>query len=76
VAHNSRAKQAITHLLANQSGLDCDISNARTVGNETQMGYSTDWVKYTLDLPMSDVAGGKGMYCSGNPIILGRIIEK
>jgi CubicO group peptidase (beta-lactamase class C family) len=40
------------------------------------MDYSDDWVKFTLDLPMIDTAGGKGMYCSGNPITLGRIIEK
>ena len=40
------------------------------------MDYSDDWVKFTLDLPMIDTPGGKGMYCSGNPIILGRIIEK
>ncbi|MVM30951.1 serine hydrolase [Spirosoma sp. HMF4905] len=78
VANNSPAKQAITiaHLLANQSGLDCDVANEHSIGNETQMDYSADWVKYTLDLPMSDVPGGKGMYCSGNPITVGRIIEK
>lgn len=40
------------------------------------MGKTNDWVKYTLDLPMTDSAGGKGMYCSGNPITMGRIIEK
>ncbi|WP_297332269.1 serine hydrolase [Flavobacterium sp.] len=66
----------IENLLTNQSGLDCDISNDSAAGNETAMGQSDDWVKYTLQLPMSDVPGGKGMYCSGNPIILGRIIEK
>ena len=40
------------------------------------MSNSDDWVKFTLDLPMIDIPGGKGMYCSGNPVILGRIIEK
>jgi CubicO group peptidase (beta-lactamase class C family) len=76
-AHNSPLKQQITiaHLLTNQSGLDCDISNEKSEGNETKMGYSNDWVKFTLDLPMSDVPGGKGMYCSGNVITLGKIIE-
>jgi CubicO group peptidase (beta-lactamase class C family) len=67
---------SIKNLLTNQSGLDCDISNPKSEGNETEMSNSTDWVQYTLDLPMVDVPGGKGMYCSGNPIILGRIIEK
>ncbi|WP_158827257.1 serine hydrolase domain-containing protein [Mucilaginibacter lacusdianchii] len=77
-ANNSPLKQKITveHLLTNQSGLDCDISNPKSEGNETKMNYSDDWVKFTLDLPMIDTPGGKGMYCSGNPITLGRIIEK
>jgi CubicO group peptidase (beta-lactamase class C family) len=66
----------IENLLTNQSGLDYDISNPKSAGDETKMNYSDDWVKYTLDLPMIDTPGGKGMYASGNPIILGRIIEK
>jgi CubicO group peptidase (beta-lactamase class C family) len=78
IQNNSDAKKKITiaHLLTNQSGLDCDVSNPKSVGNETTMNNSDDWVKFTLDLPMIDSAGGKGMYCSGNPITLGRIVEK
>ncbi|MGN6530542.1 MAG: serine hydrolase domain-containing protein [Ginsengibacter sp.] len=74
----SDAKKRITieDLLTQQTGLDCDISNPKSEGNETTMDYSDDWVKFTLDLPMIDTPGGKGMYCSGNPITLGRIIEK
>jgi hypothetical protein len=74
----SDAKRQITieNLLTQQSGLDCDITNPKSEGNETTMSNTDDWVKFTLDLPMSDTPGGKGMYCSGNPIILGRIIEK
>lgn len=76
--YNSDGKKKITieNLLTNQSGLDCDVSNPNSVGNETTMNNSADWVKFTLDLPMIDSAGGKGRYCSGNPITLGRIIEK
>jgi CubicO group peptidase (beta-lactamase class C family) len=66
----------IEQLLTQQTGLDCDISNERSDGNETAMDHSDDWIKFTLDLPMIDIPGGKGMYCSGNPIILGAIIEK
>jgi CubicO group peptidase (beta-lactamase class C family) len=78
IQNNSDAKKQITieNLLTNQSGLDCDISNDKSVGNETKMDYSDDWVRFTLDLPMIDKPGGKGMYCSGNPVTLGRIIEK
>jgi CubicO group peptidase (beta-lactamase class C family) len=74
----SDAKKRITieNLLTNQSGLDCDVSNPKSVGNETTMSNTDDWIKFTLDLPMIDTPGGKGMYCSGNPITLGRIIEK
>jgi CubicO group peptidase (beta-lactamase class C family) len=72
----NKKRITVANLLSNQSGLDCDISNPQSEGNETKMVYSPDWVKYTLDLPMVDTPGGKGMYCSGNPITLGRIIEK
>jgi CubicO group peptidase (beta-lactamase class C family) len=76
--HPSDAKSRITieNLLTNQSGLDCDVSNDKSEGNETKLSNSNDWVKFTLDLPMVDTPGGKGMYCSGNPVTLGRIIEK
>ncbi|RKR04739.1 CubicO group peptidase (beta-lactamase class C family) [Flavobacterium sp. 90] len=66
----------IENLLTNQSGLDCDVSNPKAEGNETAMNYSDDWIQFTLDLPMVDVPGGKGMYCSGNPITMGKIIER
>lgn len=74
----SDAKKRITveDLLTQQTGLDCDISNPKSEGNETTMDYSDDWVKFTLDLPMIDTPGGNGRYCSGNPVTLGRIVEK
>jgi CubicO group peptidase (beta-lactamase class C family) len=56
--------------------LNYDISDPKSAGDETKMNYSDDWIRYTLDLPMIDTPGGKGRYASGNPIILGRIIEK
>jgi CubicO group peptidase (beta-lactamase class C family) len=76
--NNSEAKRKITikNLLTNQSGLDCDTYNPNAIGNESIMAYEKDWIQYSLDLPMNDSAGGIGQYCSSNPIILGRIIEK
>lgn len=76
--NNTAAKKQITleNLLTNQSGLDCDTYNPKAVGNESIMAYEKDWVQYSLDLPMVDNAGGIGQYCSSNPIIMGRIIEK
>ena len=76
--HPSPLKQAITvqDLLTNQSGLDYDISDPKAAGNEVAMGNSRDWVKYTLDLPMREAPGTVGRYNSGNPITLGRLVEK
>jgi CubicO group peptidase (beta-lactamase class C family) len=76
--NNLDLKKQITieNLLTNQSGLDCDVYNPKASGNESIMAYQKDWIQYSLDLPMVDSAGGKGQYCSSNPIIMGRIIEK
>ncbi|TDO73325.1 CubicO group peptidase (beta-lactamase class C family) [Flavobacterium chryseum] len=76
--HLSDDKREITieDLLSNESGLDCDVSNPKTEGNETAMNNSADWIQYTLDLPMIAIPGGNGMYCSGNPIVMGKIIER
>jgi CubicO group peptidase (beta-lactamase class C family) len=76
--HDSPLKQAITveNLLTNQSGLDCDIAEEHSPGNEILMGASADWVRFTLDLPQREAPGHVGRYCSGNPIALGRLLEK
>ena len=73
---DAKKKITIENLLTNQSGLDCDTYNPKAVGNESIMAYEKDWIQYSLDLPMVDSAGGIGQYCSSNPIVLGRIIEK
>jgi CubicO group peptidase (beta-lactamase class C family) len=76
--NNSDLKRQLTieNLLTNESGLDCDASNPKTLGNETKMNNSDDWIKFTLDLPMVANPGENGMYCSGNPIAVGKIVEK
>jgi CubicO group peptidase (beta-lactamase class C family) len=73
---DEKKRITVEDLLTQQTGLDCDISNSKSAGNETVMDYSDDWVKFTLDLPMIDTPGRNGRYCSGNPVTLGRIIEK
>jgi len=67
-------KNAITirHLLNMSSGLDCDDLYLFT---ESQMQRSSDWVKFTLDLPMRYDPGTQGLYCTGGVVVLGRIIE-
>jgi len=78
VKNLSEEKRAVTiaHLLANQSGLDCDDTDQASPGNEIKMGASPDWAKFTLDLPMLQPPGETGRYCSGGVILLGRIVEK
>jgi len=66
----------VRDLLDNQSGVNYDEAWDKSIGNENAMDYSSDWVKYTFDLPMLDTPGVHGRYNSGNPITLGRIIEK
>jgi len=73
---DEKKRITVENLLTQQTGLDCDISNPKSEGDETKMDYSDDWVKFTLDLPMIDIPGVNGRYCSGNPVILGRIVEK
>jgi len=74
----SPLKDSITlqDLLDNQSGVNYDEAWNKSVGNENEMGYSNDWVKYTFDLPMLDTPGTRGRYNSGNPITVGWIIQK
>jgi CubicO group peptidase (beta-lactamase class C family) len=72
----AKKKISIKNLLTNQSGFDCDTYNSNAVGNESVMSYEKDWIQYSLNMPMADSAGGKGQYCSSNPILMGRIIEK
>ena len=40
------------------------------------MYKSDDWARFILDLPMASAPGAHASYCSGNVILVGRIIEK
>ena len=71
-----KSRITVANMLANASGLDCDITNPHSAGDEEVMDHSDDWVKFTLDLPMLDSPGITGRYCSGNPITIGRVLEK
>jgi CubicO group peptidase (beta-lactamase class C family) len=78
IANVTDAKRRITveDLLTMRSGLDCDDWNQASPGNESTMGRSGDWVKFTLDLPMRSDPGMTTSYCSGGVIVLGRLVEK
>ncbi|HZX73019.1 MAG TPA: serine hydrolase [Cyclobacteriaceae bacterium] len=62
----------VEHLLNMSAGLNCDDYYQNT---ETQMRGAEDWVKFTLDLPMSYEPGTHPSYCTGGVVVLGRIIE-
>ena len=71
-------KQRLTlhDLLTMRSGLACDDWDAGSPGNESRVYQSEDWVKYVLDLPIAEPPGTQGRYCSGNVLVMGRIIER
>lgn len=66
----------IHDLLTQQSGLACDDRDPNSPGNEVKIYPTNDWISYILQLPMSYTPGSKAYYCSGNTLLLDRIIEK
>ncbi|MVM30954.1 serine hydrolase [Spirosoma sp. HMF4905] len=72
------AKKQITirNLLTMSSGLECDDDQPLSPGNEATMYKSTDWVRYTLSLPMKADPGTITAYCTGGVAVLGGILER
>jgi CubicO group peptidase (beta-lactamase class C family) len=62
-------------LLTMRSGLACDDWDSSSPGNEQNMYQSTDWVQFYLNLPSRYQAGIDTHYCTGNPVVLGRIVS-
>lgn len=67
---------ALQNLLTQRSGFACNDHDSKSPGNETKVYATDDWIRYMLDLPMIDDPGSNGSYCSGNVILLNRIVEK
>lgn len=76
--HVDDHKRALTirDLLSMRSGFDCNDWDGTSRGNENNMIHTDDWAGFILDLPMTNPPGSKGSYCSGNVILIGKIIEK
>lgn len=67
---------AIEHLLTMSSGLECDDFNEFSAGNEERMYLRDDWIKFTLDLPLSQSAAGeRWSYCTGGVMTLGGVLH-
>ena len=65
----------IEQLLRMESGFDCEEFNDGK-DCETDMMASTDWVRYSLDLPMKNKPGTVWAYTSCDPMILSGIISR
>ncbi len=63
----------VGHLLEMKSGFDCEEWDG-TKDCEDEMSMTEDWIKFCLDLPLSDKPGGTWNYTSINTMLLGGII--
>lgn len=76
--NTSEQKKAITikNMLTQQSGLACNDYDPNSPGNETKIYGTADWIRSVLNLQMEGDPGQKANYCSGNTMVLGKIVEK
>jgi CubicO group peptidase (beta-lactamase class C family) len=65
----------IYHLLNMNSGLECNDWDSSSRGNEENMYQRQDWIKFILDLPMTNEPGSAAYYCTGGVVVLGHIIS-
>jgi CubicO group peptidase (beta-lactamase class C family) len=67
-----KSRIALGHLMTHTTGLACDDYNDASPGNENRLEQvTTDWYKYTLDLPMAHEPGHRYAYCSANMNLMG-----
>ncbi len=71
-----KASLKLRDMLTMRSGLECNDWDPASPGNESRVYQSADWVKFVLDLPLSEAPGTHGSYCSGNVFVTGRIVER
>lgn len=68
----------IRHLLTMSSGLDANDGDPESVASENAYQSQTarpDWIKFVLDAPMIEEPGSRLLYGSGNPMLLGGVLE-
>ena len=68
-----KTAMTLRNLLEMKAGFDCDEFNG-TKDCEEEMARSEDWVKFSLDLPLSHRPGEHWSYNSSSPMILGGVI--
>lgn len=78
--HHTPAKARVTlqQLLTMTSGFTGDDADSASPGNEENMYPTTDWVKFTLDLPMQSSAAQTNpwQYFTAGVVVLGDILQK
>jgi CubicO group peptidase (beta-lactamase class C family) len=73
-----KRRMTVRHLLTMTAGFDWNegLPYKDPANTGSAMEASADWVKYTIDRPMSDEPGARFNYNSGATMILGRIFEQ
>jgi CubicO group peptidase (beta-lactamase class C family) len=64
----------LENLLTMRSGLACNDWNVDSPGMEENMYAHEDWVAFWLGLPLKYAPDSVTTYCTGNPVVLGRIV--
>jgi CubicO group peptidase (beta-lactamase class C family) len=70
-----KKRLTIKDFLTYRHGMDCNDEDPNTAGHELKLLKSNDWVKFTLDLPMTEEPGLKSSYCTGCAQTIGRLVE-
>ncbi len=72
---NLKESIRVRDLLMMMSGLNADDNDSATPGCEDNMLKSDDWIKYSLDLPMSEAPGQRWVYAGANTMLLAGLLE-
>lgn len=69
-----KAEMTIREFLQMRTGLLCNDHNDRSPGHQKNMYPTDDWVKFILDLPISETSDFS--YCTGSPVTLGAVVSE
>ncbi len=72
---SGKGKITIKDLLTMSSGLDCNDWDKKSKGQEDKVYRKSDWVKYTLNLPLVNEPGEVSNYCSMGTVLVAKILE-
>ncbi len=64
----------LENLLTMRSGVDCNDWNDASPGMEENMYKAQDWVAFWLHLAQKYTPDTVTTYCTGNPVVLGRVL--